>query len=99
MSIAESEIKSPFVPFFKGGIFSGAVKPLFGKEGQGRFFPEPVRNYLETFWITTLVGRRYLARALPAVAPPSRTSVAPVMYRPAFDARKTTISATSLGLP
>jgi hypothetical protein len=32
-----SEIFSQ-LPFFKGGIFSVALKPLFGKEGEGEIY-------------------------------------------------------------
>jgi hypothetical protein len=41
-------------PFFKGGILSAGLKPLFGKEGKGRFFAEAGRNYVANFWVTTL---------------------------------------------
>jgi len=34
------ETAMPLSPFFKGGIFSVALKPLFGKEGKGRFLAE-----------------------------------------------------------
>jgi hypothetical protein len=57
------------------------------------------RHVSDGHWHSSRDCWRYVARSLPVVAPPSRTSVAPVMYRPAFDARKATISATSLGLP
>jgi hypothetical protein len=29
-------------PFFKGGFFSAAFQPLFGKEGQGRFSEQAI---------------------------------------------------------
>jgi len=51
MAAVGSDLKSPF---FKGGIFSVGLKPLFGKEGKGRFGAEAVRNYVANFWVTTL---------------------------------------------
>jgi hypothetical protein len=37
MITLEIENKSPFVPIFKRGIFFIRSKPLFVKEGKGRF--------------------------------------------------------------
>jgi len=38
---AEDKLKSPYYPpFSKGEFFSVALKPLFGKEGKGRFLAE-----------------------------------------------------------
>jgi hypothetical protein len=40
MATAEVELKSPFVPLFKGGIFSVRFSPLFAKEGKGEIFEQ-----------------------------------------------------------
>jgi hypothetical protein len=38
MAAAEGRTQNPpESPFFKGGISSVGIKPLFGKEGKGRF--------------------------------------------------------------
>jgi hypothetical protein len=37
MSADGSELKSPLIPLFKGEFFPWTSKPLFGKEGKGRF--------------------------------------------------------------
>ena len=50
----EANSNPPLSPFFKGGIFSVSFKPLFGKEGKGRFFAEAGRNYVAKFRVTTL---------------------------------------------
>jgi outer membrane protein, multidrug efflux system len=41
----EANSNSPLSPFFKGEIFCGGFRPLFGKEGKGRFFKEAGKNY------------------------------------------------------
>jgi len=51
----EVELQSPSVPLFQGGILSVGVKPLFEKEGKGRFFAKANRNYILNFWDRTLV--------------------------------------------
>jgi hypothetical protein len=38
------------LPFAKGGIFSVGFKPLFGKEGKGRFFAKASMSYVANFW-------------------------------------------------
>jgi NitT/TauT family transport system substrate-binding protein len=43
------QLNPPRSPFFKGGILSEGLKPLFGKEGKGRF-------YSANFWATTLAS-------------------------------------------
>src|ERR1043166_5583682 len=53
----------PFSPFVKGGISSVASKPLFGKEGKGRFSPEVASNYVVKFWVTTLGRAAAMASA------------------------------------
>jgi hypothetical protein len=41
MAAAEGRTQNPpESPFFKGGISSVGIKPLFGKEGKGRFLVE-----------------------------------------------------------
>jgi hypothetical protein len=35
--VLKTNSNPPSSPFFKEGIFSVALKPLFGKEGKGRF--------------------------------------------------------------
>jgi hypothetical protein len=37
MAMVEAALKSPSIPLSKGGIYSVGLKPLFGKEGKGRF--------------------------------------------------------------
>ncbi len=37
-------------PFFKGGIFSLASQPLFGKEGKGKFSGEMTTNLYSELW-------------------------------------------------
>jgi hypothetical protein len=37
MASAKAALKSPSVPLSKGGILYVGLKPLFGKEGKGRF--------------------------------------------------------------
>ena len=44
----------PESPFFKGRISSVGLKPLFGKEGKGRFLAERRRSYVANFWDRTL---------------------------------------------
>src|SRR5262245_65780262 len=44
----------PLSPFIKGGIPPLACKPLFGKEGKGRFSSEVGSNYAANFWVTGL---------------------------------------------
>jgi hypothetical protein len=38
MAQLKFELKSPLSPFFKGDFSVQDFKPLFGKEGKGRFF-------------------------------------------------------------
>jgi hypothetical protein len=45
-------LKSPFdPPFFKGGIFSAGLRPLFGKEGKGRFWWSGMAIIWRISWI------------------------------------------------
>src|SRR5262245_45492190 len=50
----EANSNPPVSPFFKGD-FLRAFKPLFGKEGKGRFFADAGKNYVAHFWVTTLI--------------------------------------------
>jgi hypothetical protein len=50
MAPLEFELKSPFIPLFQRGDFSVQdFKPLFGKEGKGRFLAERRTNYVANF--------------------------------------------------
>ena len=51
----KSHSNPPLSPFFKGGIFSIGFKPLFGKEGKGRFCVDWRGNYAANFRERTLV--------------------------------------------
>jgi hypothetical protein len=48
-------------------MFSVRFKPLFGKEGKGRFFAEAGRNYVANFWVTTLALDTPRLRRCPAL--------------------------------
>src|SRR5207253_6510667 len=59
MAAAKGSTQIPLnPPFFKGGISSVGLKPLFGKacpehrrrEGKGRFLAERRGNYVANFW-------------------------------------------------
>ena len=50
----EANSNPPVSPFFKGD-FLRAFKPLFGKEGKGRFFADAGRNCVAHFWVTTRI--------------------------------------------
>jgi hypothetical protein len=54
MASAEIQIKSPSVPFFKGGMFRSGLNPLFDKEGKGRFVWQCNDNYVANFSYRTL---------------------------------------------
>jgi hypothetical protein len=45
----EFELKSPLSPFSKGDFSVQDFKPLFGKEGKGRFLAERRTNYVANF--------------------------------------------------
>ena len=48
----------PWSPFFqRGNFFCGRFKPLFGKEGKGRFLQERRGNYAAKFRESALDGR------------------------------------------
>src|SRR5262245_13023390 len=59
-----NHLNPPLSPFFKGGFFSVDLKPLFEKEGKGRFFAQASRNYLANFWVTPLATLMLLILAM-----------------------------------
>jgi outer membrane protein, multidrug efflux system len=80
----EANSNPPLSPFFKGGIFSIGFKPLFGKEGKGRFFAEAGTNYGANFQ-----NRKYLWLVFAFVVFTSGCMVGPDYQRPQIDVPQT----------
>jgi hypothetical protein len=55
MAVSEVEIKSPSIPFFKGGIVSVGSNPSLEKRGRGDFQARLSANHVADFWHRTLV--------------------------------------------